>query len=406
MNFKHLHYFWAAAKAGGIVRAGEQLHISPQTLSGQIKLLEERLGCALFRKVGRGLELTDEGRVALGYAEQIFALGTELESKIGQVGDSERGLDFQVGIADSVPKAIAYRLLEPALAVSAQLRLLCHEGKFQDLLGRLAVHRLDLVIADEPMGRQVSVKAYNHLLGTTEMSFFAAPALKRSLVGEFPQCLDGAPMLLPGSSSAIRQRFDFWLASHAIRPRTIAVIGASPNRQTLGNVALDNLANWKFAGTVIPVHGQATEQVLELAFMADQPHRLGHRQAGLQQAAGERLGHRVGNADAKVERLRRALGAAQAGFEFAAEGEDLVGIGQRDAAVVGQLELAAALAEELAAEALLEQLDLARQCLWRGVQLLAGAHDAARLRGDPEVVQVLEVHGGDGRLSDDAVFAK
>ena len=221
MNFKHLHYFWAAAKAGGIVRAGEQLHISPQTLSGQIKLLEERLGCALFRKLGRGLELTDEGRLALGYADQIFALGAELESRIGQLGDSERGLDFQVGIADSVPKAIAYRLLEPALAVSAQLRLLCHEGKFQDLLGRLAVHRLDLVIADEPMGRQVSVKAYNHLLGTTEMSFFAAPALKRSLVGDFPQCLDGAPMLLPGSSSAIRQRFDFWLASHAIRPRVI-----------------------------------------------------------------------------------------------------------------------------------------------------------------------------------------
>ena len=116
MNFKHLHYFWAAAKAGGIVRAGEQLHISPQTLSGQIKLLEERLGCALFRKSGRGLELTEEGRLALGYADQIFALGSELESRIGQVRSGERTLDFQVGIADSVPKAVAYRLLEPALA--------------------------------------------------------------------------------------------------------------------------------------------------------------------------------------------------------------------------------------------------------------------------------------------------
>lgn len=221
MNFKHLHYFWAAAKAGGIVRAGEQLHISPQTLSGQIKLLEDRLGCALFRKVGRGLELTDEGRLALGYADQIFALGAELESKVGKAGGGEQALDFQVGIADSVPKAIAYRLLEPALAVSAHVRLICHEGKFQDLLGQLAVHRLDIVIADEPMGRQVSVKAFNHLLGATEMSFFAAPALKRSLDGAFPQCLDGAPMLLQGSSSAMRQRFDFWLAMHKIRPRVI-----------------------------------------------------------------------------------------------------------------------------------------------------------------------------------------
>lgn len=221
MNFKHLHYFWAAAKAGGIVRAGEQLHISPQTLSGQIKLLEDRLGCALFRKAGRGLELTEEGRIALGYADQIFALGAELEAKVGKGQGDDRALDFHVGIADSVPKAIAYRLLEPALVVSAHVRLICHEGKFQDLLGQLAVHRLDLVIADEPMGRQLSVKAFNHLLGSTAMSFFAAPSLKRALDGSFPQCLDGAPMLVQGSSSAMRQRFDFWLAAHKVRPRVI-----------------------------------------------------------------------------------------------------------------------------------------------------------------------------------------
>lgn len=222
MNFKHLHYFWAAAKAGGIVRAGEQLHISPQTLSGQIKLLEDRLGCALFRKSGRGLELTEEGRLALGYADQIFALGAELEARVGKAARSgEHALDFHVGIADSVPKAVAYRLLEPALAVAEHVRLICHEGQFADLLGQLAVHRLDLVIADEPMSRQVSVKGSSHLLGSTAMSFFAGPTLKRSLEGEFPQCLDGAPMLLQGASSAMRQRFDFWLAAHKIRPRVI-----------------------------------------------------------------------------------------------------------------------------------------------------------------------------------------
>jgi LysR family transcriptional activator of nhaA len=221
MNYKHLHYFWAAAKAGGIVRAGQQLHVSPQTLSGQIKLLEERLGCALFRKVGRGLELTPEGRLALGYAEQIFALGAELEARIGSAGGSDQALDFRVGIADSVPKGIAYRLLEPALAVSAQVRVICHEGRFQDLLGQLAVHRLDLVIADEPMGRQMSVKAFNHFLGSTAMSFFATPTLKRSLKRPFPQCLDGAPILLQGAASAMRRRFEFWLAALKIRPRVI-----------------------------------------------------------------------------------------------------------------------------------------------------------------------------------------
>jgi LysR family transcriptional activator of nhaA len=221
MNYKHLHYFWAAAKAGGIVRAGQQLHISPQTLSGQIKLLEERLGCALFRKVGRGLELTQEGRLALGYADQIFALGAEIEARIGSASRSEQPLEFRVGIADSVPKGIAYRLLEPALAVSTQVRVICHEGRFQDLLGQLAVHRLDLVIADEPMGRQMSVKAFNHFLGSTAMSFFATPALKRTLKGAFPACLDGAPMLLQGAASAMRRRFDFWLGTEQIRPQVI-----------------------------------------------------------------------------------------------------------------------------------------------------------------------------------------
>ncbi len=221
MNFKHLHYFWAAAKAGGVVRAGEQLNISPQTLSGQIKQLEERLGCALFRKAGRGLELTDEGRIALGYADQIFALGIELESAVGKARGRDKVLDFRVGISDSVPKAMAYRLLEPALAASKHVHLICHEGKFEDLLGQLAVQRLDLVIADEPMGRQVSVKAFNHLLGATAMSFFASPQLKRSLSGPFPQCLDGAPMLLQGAASAMRRRFDVWLATHKIHPQTI-----------------------------------------------------------------------------------------------------------------------------------------------------------------------------------------
>ncbi|HET6600110.1 MAG TPA: transcriptional activator NhaR [Burkholderiaceae bacterium] len=221
MNFKHLYYFWATAKAGGIMRAGEQLHTTPQTLSGQIKLLEARLGCALFRKSGRGLELTHEGRIALGYADQIFALGAELETAIGKARSGETTLDFRVGIADSVPKGIAYRLLEPALGLADPVRLICHEGKFQDLLAQLSVHRLDLVIADEPLGRQHSVKAFSHALGTTAMSFFATPKLKTTLARTFPKCLDGAPMLKPGAASAMRQRLELWLTRHELRPSTI-----------------------------------------------------------------------------------------------------------------------------------------------------------------------------------------
>lgn len=220
LNFKHLHYFWATARAGGVMRAAEQLHTTPQTLSGQIKLLEAQLGCALFRKAGRRLELTEAGRAALVYADQIFALGAELEAEVRPSGVA-RSVDFRVGIADSVPKAIAYRLLEPALDLPGGVRLICHEGEFRDLLGQLSVQRLDLVIADEPMGRQLSVKAFSHPLGTTAMSFFATAALKQSLPEDFPACLDGAPMLLQGAASAMRQRLAAWLARYQLHPRPI-----------------------------------------------------------------------------------------------------------------------------------------------------------------------------------------
>lgn len=221
MNFKHLHYFWVTAKAGGIMRAGEQLHTTPQTLSGQIKLLEEWLGHKLFRKNGRQLELTEDGRLALGYADQIFTLGTELENALRQARGGKPVLDFRVGVADSVAKSVAYRLLEPALSVAEPVRMICSEGKFSDLLSLLALHRLDLVIADEPLSRRISVKAFNHPLGSTTMSFFCAPHLRQRLSGRFPECLNGQPMLIQGASASIRQQLEGWLTRHQIHPTII-----------------------------------------------------------------------------------------------------------------------------------------------------------------------------------------
>ncbi len=221
MNFKHLHYFWVTAKAGGIMRAGEQLHTTPQTLSGQIKLLEEWLGRKLFRKSGRQLELTEDGRLALGFADQIFTLGGEMEAALRQARGGQRVLDFSVGVADSVAKSVAYRLLEPALSVAMPVRLICVEGKFNDLLAQLALHRLDLVIADEPMSRRISVKAFNHPLGSTTMSFFCTPELKASLKGPFPQCLNDAPMLIQGASASVRQQLEGWLTRYQIHPRVV-----------------------------------------------------------------------------------------------------------------------------------------------------------------------------------------
>lgn len=221
MNYKHLHYFWATAHAGGIVRAGERLHTTPQTVSGQIKLLEDRLGRRLFRKSGRKLELTDDGRLALGYADEIFQLGAELEGALRVERKGKRVIDFRVAVADSVDKTVAYRLLEPAVAMADPVHLICSEGTFAELLGLLALHQVDLVIADEPLTGRVSVKAFNHRLGRSPVSFFASPALIEQLQGAFPRCLDHAPMLMPGATSSMRGQLDDWLTRHKLHPRVV-----------------------------------------------------------------------------------------------------------------------------------------------------------------------------------------
>ncbi|MBL0123593.1 MAG: transcriptional activator NhaR [Betaproteobacteria bacterium] len=217
MNFKHLRYFWQVAKAGGIARASEQVHLTPQTLSGQIGLLEERLGTPLFTKRGRNLELTEAGRLAFGYANEIFALGSELEESLRNYPAAGRPIEFRVGVADAVPKSIAYHLTEPATRIATPVRIVCREGKLDSLLTELAGHRLDLVIADAPIPPRVSVNAFNHRLGESGISFFASAALCKNSRGNFPACLDGVPMLVPGMDAAIRSRLDRWCEANKLR---------------------------------------------------------------------------------------------------------------------------------------------------------------------------------------------
>ncbi len=218
LNYKHLHYFWAVAKAGGVTRASERLHLTPQTISGQLSLFEDVLGEKLFKRAGRSFELTETGRMVLSYADEIFSLGKELEEVLRH-RPSGRPLQFSVGITDSVPKTLAYQLLEPAMQVPQPPRIVCREGKAADLLAELAVHRLDIVIADCPMPRNIDVRGYNHLLGECGLTFFATPELARQHPEPFPQCLDGAPMLLPGVDVAVRPRLLHWFSDKQIHPR-------------------------------------------------------------------------------------------------------------------------------------------------------------------------------------------
>ena len=220
LNFKHLRYFWVVAKAGGIARASEQLHLTPQTISGQITLFEDVLGYKLFERVGRRLELSDAGRTVLSYADEIFTLGEELEGVLRSPGGG-RPLQFRVGVADSVPKVVASRLLEPAMRASQALHIVCREGKLSGLLADLAVHRLDIVIADSPMPSNLNVRGFNHLLGESGLTFFATADLARKYRSRFPKSLDGAPLLLPGEDAAVRAGLVQWFEKLQGRPQIV-----------------------------------------------------------------------------------------------------------------------------------------------------------------------------------------
>lgn len=221
MNYKHLHYFMQVAKTGSVLGAAERLHVTPQTISGQIQLLEDQLGTALFGKSGRGLVLTEAGRLALGYAEDIFSLGAELEQAVREHPNSRPALEFRIGVADALPKPIAYRLVEPATRLEEPVRLVCREWKLDNLLAELALHRLDLVLADAPIPPTVSVKAFSHQLGASGQTFFAAPALAERYRADFPQCLEGAPVLMPAQDSATGQKLQSWFQARELHPHLV-----------------------------------------------------------------------------------------------------------------------------------------------------------------------------------------
>ncbi|MBC3877654.1 transcriptional activator NhaR [Undibacterium sp. FT79W] len=218
LNYKHLHYFWMVAKSGSIARASEQLHLTPQTISGQLTLFEEMQGETLFRKQGRNLELTEAGRLVLSYAEDIFALGRELEEVLHH-RPTARTVQLRVGVSDAVPKTVAYQLLEPAMTLPQTLRINCREGKLELLLAELAMHKLDVVLSDSPMPVTANVRGYSHLLAESGISFFATHDLRTRLSSTFPALLDGAPFLLPGEDAALRGRLLQWLDQQQLHPK-------------------------------------------------------------------------------------------------------------------------------------------------------------------------------------------
>lgn len=217
-NYRHLFYFWVVAKEGGIARAAERLDMAMQTISAQVRELEKSLGVSLLRTEGRNLVLTDAGVAALHEADHIFALGELLPVRVREAASGQT-LRLNLGISDGIAKLAVHRLLTPVLD-EPHLRLLCHEGEFQPLLGELALHKLDAVLADRAAPPNPALRTTSQLLGTSAIAWYAPPLWAEAAANNFPHSLAVVPVLLPTDHAAMRARIDHWLERERIRPRT------------------------------------------------------------------------------------------------------------------------------------------------------------------------------------------
>lgn len=237
LNYNHLLYFHTVAREGSVARAAKVLHLTPQTVSGQIKLLEDVIGEPLFLRVGRGLTLSDTGRVVQTYADEIFSVGTALAQRL-QSNAEQSTRELRVGIVDSFPKLVACKLLGVSLGTELPAKLSCSEGKLESLLADLSVHKLDLLLSDRVVPTELNVRAYNHPLGASNIAFFAPEDWADELSSQFPQCLASIPILMPAASSALRRNLDHWFDEIEIVPRIVADFDDSALMKTFGEAGL------------------------------------------------------------------------------------------------------------------------------------------------------------------------
>jgi LysR family transcriptional activator of nhaA len=217
LNYQHLMYFWTVVRNGSLNKACEELHLAAPTVSAQLRTFEDRVGVKLLEKNGRRLVPTEVGKLVFTYAEEIFALGTDLLSALAQ-RPTRKPLRVAVGVDDVVPKELAHRLVGVALTLAQPVRLVCKEGTFEQLLAALQLRELDVILTDAPVTPSLNMRAYNHHLGSCNVVWMAAPALVKTLRSGFPKSLDGAPMLLPTADTAIRRSLDQWLDRQGVQP--------------------------------------------------------------------------------------------------------------------------------------------------------------------------------------------
>jgi LysR family transcriptional activator of nhaA len=235
-NYRHLYYFWVVAQEGGLVRAAARLDMAVQTVSAQVRDLEKALGYALLKPAGRGVALTEAGVAAQRQAARIFELGEALPALVREASE-QSGMRFAVGICDGLPKLTAQRLLQPLLE-QPRLRLVCHEDELEDLLAELALHRLDVILADRPAPANRNLKLYTHPLGASPVAWYAPPQLRRAARRGFPASLAQVPVLLPTGHAALRAQLDQWFERNGVKPRVAGEFEDSALLATFGTGGL------------------------------------------------------------------------------------------------------------------------------------------------------------------------
>jgi LysR family transcriptional activator of nhaA len=217
LNYHHLFYFWKVVRAGSIARACEELRLAPPTVSAQLRSLENELGEKLFQKTGRTLAPTEIGQMVFKYAEEIFALGEDLMNAVKQ-RPTRKPRRLIIGVDDVLPKEIAHELIAPAFNLPEAVHILCHEANLERLVAGLTLNELDVVLSDAPVTPALNTQTYNHHLGQCGVVWMGTAPLAKIHRRRFPKSLDGAPILLPTSDTAIRRQLDRWIDKQGIRP--------------------------------------------------------------------------------------------------------------------------------------------------------------------------------------------
>jgi len=268
LNYRHLYYFWIAANEGSFTRAAERLGVAVQTVSAQIGLLELALGKTLFAPQGRRLVPTEAGRIAVEYADRIFQLGERLREALGDDA-LDRALRLTVGLSDALPKLIAYRFLQAVLELPDRVRLVCEEGDFDDLMGKLSAHRLDVVLTDRPAAVGGGLRVHSHPLGECAMALFSTAVLAQRFRAGLPASLHGAPVLLPTRGNALRARLDQWFAARDVRPSVTGEFEDSELLMAFGRSGLGLFAAPALLEKDLAAH-YGVEKVGEIAGVSEQ----------------------------------------------------------------------------------------------------------------------------------------